>query len=959
MPILTLLSQNLSHLPEALHPAALDFIDRLGAVLPEADRAALDDAEFALAALKVCSCSHFVRDNWLRHPQLLTDLLNSGDLRDPLHREHYAERIDALSAENEGELGRQLRLLRRREMTRIAWRDLAGWSDLDETLADLSLLAEHCIRCSLDFLYRQACQRWGTPTLADGTPFNMVILGMGKLGAWELNYSSDIDLIYAYAEDGVLTEKKEISYSEFFTRIGRSLAKMLDEITADGFVFRTDLRLRPFGDSGPLVMSFGGMEHYYLSQAREWERYAMIKARPVAGDENGARQLMAMIKPFVYRRYLDYGAFEELRSLKFQISQELRRRDRMDNIKLGPGGIREVEFIGQAFQLIRGGKEQVLQQREIQIILQALADLQLMPAQDVATLKFAYRFLRRVENHIQQFQDQQTHDLPENPQTRQILAYSMDFADWAAFKAELDEIRDKVQLLFEQVFSLSTQDNLQHNAKLIWNGHADDESRWELLAEYNFSDPAAASRALSDFKNSAAVRRMSRKGESVLERLMPLLIEQLSRLQQPDTAFHRIIRLFESVAGRTVYFSLLAENPSALKLLIKLTANSPWISAHLAQSPILLDELLDQRSLFAPLSPKGLQRELDNLLGKIDIHDSEALMFALRQFKNLNVLRVAAADLMDIIAVMVVSDYLSSIAETLLHCVLQCAWLELGNKYGYPPGMGETPQGFAIVGFGKLGGIELGYASDLDLLFVRADVDGNAVTTGARPIGLAQFYLRLAQKVCQILDTRLLSGILYEVDLRLRPNGDSGLLVAHIDYYLDYLLNHAWTWELQALVRARCIAGDAELCKRYNEIRHQALTQPRDCAQLQKDVREMREKMRQHLDSGNAEQFDLKHSAGGITDIEFMVQFAVLAYSHRYPELTAYTDNVQLLATLSWHGAISTEQAVQLTQAYCAYRDYGHHQILKGLSATAEAERFVAVRATVQQLWQQWMEQPC
>ncbi|NJA07236.1 bifunctional [glutamate--ammonia ligase]-adenylyl-L-tyrosine phosphorylase/[glutamate--ammonia-ligase] adenylyltransferase [Methylococcaceae bacterium WWC4] len=957
MPIFAALSRHAAPLPEDLQSVAAGFYERLAAVLDAEQAAVLEHEAIAASALKVCVCSQFVADSWLREPGLIAELAAAGDLFAPTRRDQYAAALRTSVAEIDGEpaLAKVLRRFRRREMVRIAWRDLAGWADLDETLADLTALAEACIAAALDYLYARACDRWGTPTLADGRPFNIVVLGMGKLGAWELNYSSDIDLIFAFAEDGLLTGKKEISYGEFFTRLCRSLVKMLDEITVDGFVFRTDVRLRPFGDSGPLIMDFDGMEKYYLTQAREWERYAMIKARQVAGDFETGRQLAALIKPFVYRRYLDYGAFEELRSLKFQIAQELKRRDRLDNVKLGPGGIREVEFIGQAFQLIRGGQEPVLQQREIQVILAALADLKLMSGDDVAALKFAYRFLRRTENHIQEYQDKQTHDLPTQPVVRQILAYSLDFEDWEAFKRELDAVRERVQDTFEQVFSLSEQDTKQRSARLIWTCAADDDLALEALADYGFSEPRNVLQAIVDFKHSHAVKRMTAKGATILERLVPQTIERVAETEHPETTLPRVLKLFEAVTGRAVYLSLLAENPQALAQLIKLTAASPWIADYLALYPILFDELLDTGALYAPLQKQALREDLGLALSRVEAQDSEQLMIALRLFKHQHVLRVAAADIMGFIPVMVVSDYLTWIAEAILEQVLARAWAMLGAKHGYPPATGPEPKHFAILGFGKFGGIELGYGSDLDLVFLYDAADGDALTDGDKPIGTAQFYIRLGQKIRHILDTRMLSGVLYEVDLRLRPNGDSGLLVTHIGHYEAYLRDQAWTWEHQALVRARFVAGDTELQTMYEAIRERILALPRDYRELQTQVREMRQKMRDNLAAKDPAVFDLKQSAGGIADIEFIVQFCILAHAARHSDLAKYTDNVRLLDGLQAHGLMPAAETALLKQAYCAYRDYGHHQVLQDLSATAAAGDFTALRAEVERLWQQYM----
>ncbi|NOR68446.1 MAG: bifunctional [glutamate--ammonia ligase]-adenylyl-L-tyrosine phosphorylase/[glutamate--ammonia-ligase] adenylyltransferase, partial [Methylomarinum sp.] len=458
---------------EAVDISALsDFVGQLDLASVDKSRQQL----FWASLTRVWVSSRFVADFCKRYPDRLLELLTSGRLFCSEARAEYRRILSKTELNNDAELTVLLRQFRNIEMVRIAWRDLAGWSDLDETLNDLTELAEVCIQFTLDYFYQQACARRGVPKTKEGTAINIVVLGMGKLGAWELNYSSDIDLIFAYAEDGVLQDRKETSYGEFFSRICRNLVKALDQITADGFVFRTDIRLRPFGDSGPIIMTFDGMENYYLTQAREWERYAMIKARQVAGDFDSGKQLAAMIKPFVYRRYLDYGAFEELRSLKIQITQELMRKDRMDNIKLGPGGIREIEFIGQAFQLIRGGQTPELQERSILKILKLLGELGLLTSEDAEQLQTSYIFLRRAENHIQQYQDKQTHDLPTDPKVQQILAFSMDFADWDDFKSHLDKVRAEVLSVFDQVFSLSEQKDIKKSADIVWAGDSDEAS---------------------------------------------------------------------------------------------------------------------------------------------------------------------------------------------------------------------------------------------------------------------------------------------------------------------------------------------------------------------------------------------------------------------------------------------------------------------------------------------------
>jgi glutamate-ammonia-ligase adenylyltransferase len=950
------LATEFASLPESLKNSVTSSLAAWCERLSASDLTFQATPEFTSSLVKVWGSSCFVAESCTRRPEIIVDLMNSGDLFVSYDETGYLKRLAKLTIDSEASLMIELRRFRRREMVRIAWRDLAGWVDLNETLLELSLLADACIQYALDFLYRKACELRGTPVLADGSPQQLVVLGMGKLGAYELNYSSDIDLIFAYAEDGVLNDRKQTTYGEFFARLCRSLIKVLDETTADGFVFRTDIRLRPYGDSGPVIMNFDGMENYYQTQAREWERYAMIKVRQVAGDFNAGAQLMAMLKPFVYRRYLDYGAFEELRSLKLQIMQELKRKDRMENVKLGPGGIREIEFIGQAFQLIRGGNERTLQKRGILAILQRLGELNLLTNKDAEELTASYRFLRRVENHIQQYQDRQTHDLPADSVGRDVLAYSLDYPDWATFKADLDQVRTQVHDVFDQVFSLSKKDDVNRRSQKIWNCTADDEELADNLREYGIDQADEILAAIKAFKNSLAVRRLTAKGAGVLDRLMPQLIEAMPRVDNPDETLKRILKLFEAVAGRNVYLALLAENPGALAQLIRLSSASPWISDYLAMYPILFDELLDTRSLFEPLKKADLDAQLKILLAQIEIQDLEQLMIVLRQFKQLNVLRVASADIMGVIPLMVVSDYLTYIAECIVEHVVERAWLMLTEKHGFPPGSDNKAIGFAVLGFGKFGGIELGYGSDLDMVFLYDCEDGNALTDGPKPIPSMQFYGRLGLKVRHILDTKLLSGVLYEVDMRLRPSGNSGLLVSHISAYEDYLRNQAWTWEHQALVRGRFIAGDPALKEHYEAIRRRILSLPRDTERLKKEVREMREKMRAALVSAAADKFDLKQSKGGIADIEFIVQFGVLDQASKNVALTTYTDNVRLLDGLQAQGFMSKDQAETLKAVYCAYRDYGHKLVLQGDRAVIDEAEIAGMKAQVEQLWHDFME---
>lgn len=939
--------------PSELQAAHAANLQKITERLAELNLKMPDLPEVAASLPKVWCGSAFVAEQCCKRPELLIDLADSGDLTRAYPADCYKARLDALDPDSESALMAGLRKFRNREMVRIAWRDLAGWSELPETLMDLSLLADACVQYALDFLYRQATAKRGAPLLKDGSPQQIVVLGMGKLGAYELNYSSDIDLIFAFPEEGVLPDRKETSYGEFFTRLCQSLVRVLDDMTVDGFVFRTDIRLRPYGDSGAVIMTFDGMENYYLTQAREWERYAMIKARQVAGDFKAGSQLMAMLQPFVYRRYLDYGAFEELRSLKQQITQELKRKDRMENVKLGPGGIREIEFIGQAFQLIRGGKEKSLQQRGILAVLKRLGELNLLTAEDAGQLQKSYVFLRIVENHIQEYQDRQAHDLPVSPEARAALAYSLGFSGWDAFKQELDRVRKAVHEVFDQVFSLSRQENHREAGRLIWNGSGDDAER---LAACGFTDPEATRESLREFKASAAVRRLTAKGAAVLDRLMPQVLEAMREFERPDEVFKRVLDIFIAVAGRNVYLALLSENPQALALLLRLAAASSWICRYLAQYPVVFDELIDARTLFAPLKKQDLAEQLDRLLQAVGVEEMEQAMILLRQFKQQQVLKVAAADLMGAVPLMVVSDYLTYIAESIVEKTVECAWRALAQKHGHPPGSDGERTGFGVIGLGKFGGIELGYGSDLDLVFIYDCADGNASTSGNKPISAIQFYGRLGQRVRHILDTRMLSGVLYEVDMRLRPNGDSGLLVCHINGYEDYQKNQAWTWERQALVRGRFIAGDPRLKAKYEAVRHAILSLPRDAEALKKEVREMREKMRAALTPRENGKFDLKQSKGGIADIEFLVQYGVLSQAADHPSLTTYTDNIRQLDGLAEAGFLSGADAETLKAAYCAYRDYGHKLVLQDERAEIGQPEAAELSEQVGLLWRQIME---
>ncbi len=943
-----------THLPASLQPAVSAAWERFQAHDEPIETSGWPE-RITQSLPTVWAASPFIAEQCSRRPALLRSLIDSGRLLNSQDDTGFTPLLaEALAGvATEADLMQRLRRFRNREMVRIAWRDIAGWAPLNETLGDLSRLAESCIDSALDPLFRWACESRGTPVNQHGHPQNLVVLGMGKLGAWELNFSSDIDLIFAFRDNGELSDRRETSYAEFYTRLARQLIKVLDTPTEDGFVFRVDTRLRPFGDSGPLVMSFEALETYYQSQAREWERYAMVKVRALAGDRDAGQALENFLRPFVYRRYLDYRALGELRELKRKISQELIRKDRQENVKLGPGGIREIEFITQAFQLIRGGQEKSLRERRLQVVLARIGALGLMPAESVEWLLDAYRYLRIVENRLQQYADRQTHDLPVGAVEQQALAFALGHPDWASFKQALDQVRVQVHALFEDVI---TGGQTTETLRLPLNG--DPDATTASLQALGFSATEAALPLLETFRQSHPIRRLTPRGESELQRLLPELVRSAAQTEHPPQTLERVLRLIEAIASRNVYLTLLAEKPSAREQLVKLCAASPWIAHAIAHTPLLLDELIDPRTLYRPLTRDELRQDLARRLDAIDTDDMEQLMSVLRRFKQANVLRVAAADVSGAIPLMVVSDYLTYIAETAVESALQHAWRLTAARHGVPPGAEpDSPSHFAVIAYGKLGGLELGYGSDLDLVFLY-EGEGEALTDGDKPVAVAEFFTRLGKRIIHLLATNTPDGILYETDLRLRPSGSSGLLVSRIEAFATYQMHEAWTWEQQALVKARFIAGDTAIAEQFTHVRRQSLCRVRDGKALQQDVRDMREKMREALGKREAGQFGLKQDAGGIVDIEFLVQFGVLLRAHACVALTEWTDVVRLLESLAVAGFLAPEDAAFLKQSYCLYRDRAHRAALQEIPAQVPQDEFQSRRARIRQLWDSIMGTP-
>jgi len=926
--------------------------------------------------LSIWCLSDFVAEATTQHPKILIDLFESGDVNasydDTALPKHLYDKIQEVQTEEN--LLQTLRCFRRREMCRIVWRDLLKLSSMQETTRDMTLLAGACIDQALSWLYNDCCQKWGVPHGKDsGLPQEMVVIGMGKLGAYELNVSSDIDLIFAYPENGETKgEKRTLENQAFFVRLGQRLVNALDKQTSDGFVFRTDMRLRPYGQSGALVLSFSAIEEYYQDQGREWERYAMIKARVVAGDQQQGSVLMGYLKPFIYRRYIDYSAFQSLRDMKGMIEREVRRKGMEANIKLGSGGIREVEFIVQAFQLIRGGRDIRLQTPELATVLEVLSESGLLPQSAADELRDAYIFLRNVEHAIQGMKDQQTQMLPEDDLSRLRIALSMQFDSWKSMYDVLAIHREKVSLHFSQIIaaddderegeSISKSEN-GNEWLALWLGELSVEEAEGYLKGQNFESPSDSYELLSKLRNLKTVQVMQSQGRVRLDKFMPILLTEVAQNENSSLTLQRVLQLVEAVLRRTAYIVLLDENPNALKQLVWLCSVSPWIAEQLASTPLLLDELLNSESLYSPPNKEALRDELRQHLLRVPEDDLEEQMETLRHFKKAHVLRVAASELRGTLPLMKVSDYLTWIAEAELEQVIDIAWRNLTEKYGYPlRADGELCElDFAIIAYGKMGGIELGYTSDLDLVFIH-DGDVNKPTTGERSVDTGIFFTRLGQRVIHIMSTQTAGGQIYEVDMRLRPSGNSGLLVCSLKAFEEYQRKEAWTWEHQALTRGRFVAGSVSVGSAFEAVRRDILRQKRDLDVLRRDVVEMREKMRDSLgtktpEGQHPEAFHVKHDLGGIVDIEFLCQFAVLGWSHEFPDLLQWSDNVRVLEAMTQCGLLDKHEAEQLTENYKLMRTVIHKRALQKLNSRVELDAFSSERAYVSSKWKEFVVQ--
>ncbi|MEM7017251.1 MAG: bifunctional [glutamate--ammonia ligase]-adenylyl-L-tyrosine phosphorylase/[glutamate--ammonia-ligase] adenylyltransferase [Pseudomonadota bacterium] len=948
-------------LPNMLRMEAEHLLQRLIETVPDSstDYFSTIPSGVAESLPRVWAFSPFIASSCIRYPNLL-----KTQLTEPMSKPSVQRLSDELQGtSDDADFMLRLRRFRQAEMVRIAWRDLAGWAALEETLTALSGLADAALNAALNYYTEKLSERFGQPCNVEGQEQPLIIMAMGKLGGGELNFSSDIDIIFAYPEPGETRGgRRTLDNQEFFIRLAQKVVQALDNITADGFVFRVDTRLRPFGDSGPLVMHFAALEDYYQAQAREWERYACIKARIVNTDAPAAKaQLEDILTPFVYRRYLDFGAIESLRDLKTQINQEIRRKGYENDIKLGAGGIREIEFICQVFQLIRGGREPRLQCRSLLQTLDILEEDQHLTEQDATGLRDAYHFLRLAENRLQAINDQQTQQLPTDELNQMRLAHAMGFTQWPDFMNALDIHRAHVQHQFGELFGDTQQveeiDDVQEIAlPTVWQSLQDNqEGVLSTLQTHNFEDIQAALETLLRLKNTYAVRHLSEQGQKRLDTLMPMVLEQFDSCQQKTETLRRMVGLIEAIAQRSVYLSLLIEHPQALAELIKLFEGSRWIAEQITRYPLLLDELLDKRRLYDILDSSLLDTEIREQLDVLLAEDLEAQMDCLRHFKRAQVLHVAAAELTKRISVEVASDYLGAIADSIVRHSLLLAWQQMTEKHGepmYTDTHGEPQRAtFAIVAYGKAGGIEMSHSSDLDIIFLYDSPGNNQYTNGRKSLDNSVFFARLASRITHIMSTQTAAGTLYEIDTRLRPSGKAGMLVSRIDAFRDYQLNEAWTWEHQALVRARAIAGDESLMEQFEVVRRELLQLPRDIPSLHDEIIKMRKRMRDNLDKTEADIFNLKQGVGGVTDIEFIVQYMVLQHASAHAELLETTGVLPAFKILETADLLAKDTCFQLSEAYRVYRTETHRLALRSQPAYVDAAQFVEHRQHVEHWW--------
>jgi glutamate-ammonia-ligase adenylyltransferase len=924
------------------------------------------------AKLVLASSDYIYR--WsVKKPQWLLDALNGRSVEEGLNQ--LAGQFDVNLSEFD--MKQKLRLERHYWSIIIAVQDIFQRGNVKAITFFQSTLADILIQAACRWAEHFSKKQFGTPLSPEGKPQQLLILAMGKLGGRELNFSSDIDLIFAFPEEGETDrESKPVENQKFFMRLGQKLISLLSDITYDGFVYRVDMRLRPYGQSGALVTNFNALQDYYVEQGREWERFAMIKARVINGDDDQVAELEQIIRPFSYRRYIDFSVLESIRQLKQKIASELLRKDTQGNIKLGEGGIRELEFIVQSLQLIGGGRHPVLQTKNWWHSLDTLQAKEFIPANEAKPLKSAYEFLRKLENAIQIRNEDQTQSLPDELSEQAQVAAMLGYSDWHQLVSELEQHQNYVAEFFKGLFhDPHEENNLDEDYEQVkqWLERGLSEEKQQLIQQ-KLSISASMVTMLSEFRSEFSERKIGSRGLNRLEQLLPHLLIETGKQPEPETTLQRCIELLQGVGRRTAYFEMLAENLPVLEYLVQLVGRSRWLAKQVSIYPSLLDELLFPSNFGKQLGKGDLASQLRQSLIRIEADDIEGQLVALGGFKQSSQFKIAAGDLTGRFDISAVSQQLTDLAEVIVEYLLQFAWRETVAKFGVPPECEERlASGFLVLGYGKLGGDELGYGSDLDLVFLyhgepQSQTSGKDRSGGDKPgqktLELHQFYTRLAQRLVHYLGTRTQQGIMYEVDTRLRPSGRSGMLVSHIEAFKKYQHNEAWTWEHQALVRARPIAGDDVLLDDYMQLRAEILAKPSSLQSdsdalitdgLATDVQNMRQKMRNNLNKSDSKLWDIKQGEGGLVDIEFLVQYWALKYSRdliqNVPNARLPFNNVDWLQLLTQHGFISQDVRDQLIQNYRTFREIANHNSLQSQPQLIPKNELEHEKQQVYELW--------
>lgn len=918
---------------------------------------------------KVWACSDFVARNSIRYPSIIFSLLAEG-FATPRSLADYKLLVEHVvsASQDEAQLMKALRVLRQQEMVRIAWRDLNDLDSLEVIFQELTDLAVAMVSVTLQALEKQQAEKFGMPVDANGEEQALLVFAMGKMGGGELNFSSDIDLIFSFAEDGETSGPRKTSHYEFYLAVIRKLVKVLDEVTVDGFVYRVDTRLRPFGQSGSMAMSFSGLEQYYQLHGRDWERYAMIKAKIITGHDSDREYLQSMLTPFIYRRYLDFSMIESIREMKSMINAQMKRKGMTNNIKLGCGGIREIEFIGQTFQLIRAGREPELRERSIVKVLGLLAEKKYLTQSKVEGLIAAYWFLRKLENRLQMLSDKQTHTLPDDEQSQLRICVAMRTKDWSALLAQLAVHQQLVDQVFQALIAVDAEagEPQKHATAFavywpdVQNNPEKDSDTYigleQYLSELGYQQTAQFIDALNELKRSTAMKNLTGDSERLMAQLLGSLLEEIACQSEQLTLFERVGKILKALAGRKVYISLLNEFPAVRSQMLTLCSASEWFTERLLRYPILLDSLLSTAEGFRQEYDirQLLDLELKRIETEVAAGDLELLMERMRQFKRQTVFTVAMLDAFYDEAVETVSDRLTDVANVLLERILEFSWQAMVERYGEPQCMIDDEMflpTMSIVAYGKMGGNELGYCSDLDIIFIHNSLGVKQQTNGEKSLANQQFFARVAQRVIHFLNTRTYSGMLYETDTRLRPNGQAGLMVSSVSAFEQYQLQKAWTWEHQALIRARFVTGSPLIEQEFDRIRGLVLRQSRDKEKLLFDVVKMREKMRQHLAEKSAA-FNIKQDAGGLVDIEFMTQAGVLLHAENNADCIRHTATLELINELVKTGWFSDQDASQLSDAYRVFRKMKNWQSLQcDIASVATEDEIKNHRENVIAVW--------